>query len=183
MTTYAELAALAKSFADRLDELGVEIGLRRVLEAEATVELAEVERRFSSCDPVTHLHSRLVSTPGCPIRPWWTSTPGCWADGPTRLETILHPELGRIDVDAQDLFTENRAETLVVLTTRPGTESHSKPELLSDAFDTEFQEWSSGVEAGAEPKGRPPGTATLPPSSPTPRSAPLNRTDSWAASI
>ncbi|MDQ0401504.1 hypothetical protein J2S50_000053 [Streptomyces sp. DSM 40167] len=46
-------------------------------------------------------------------------------------KTILHPELGRIDVDAQILFTENRAQSLVVLTTRPGTESHSKLELLS----------------------------------------------------
>jgi len=46
-------------------------------------------------------------------------------------KTILHPELGRIDVDGQVLFTENRAQALVVLTTRPGTESHSKLELLS----------------------------------------------------
>ncbi|MGP4050052.1 helix-turn-helix transcriptional regulator [Streptomyces sp. 2A115] len=46
-------------------------------------------------------------------------------------KTILHPELGRIDLDAQLLYTENRAQTLVVLTTRPGTESHSKLELLS----------------------------------------------------
>ncbi|MFF7073757.1 helix-turn-helix transcriptional regulator [Streptomyces pseudovenezuelae] len=46
-------------------------------------------------------------------------------------KTILHPELGRIDVDAQLLYTENRAQTLVVLTTRPGTESHSKLDLLS----------------------------------------------------
>jgi transcriptional regulator with XRE-family HTH domain len=47
------------------------------------------------------------------------------------LKTIVHPELGRIEVDGQVLFTENRAQTLVVLTTRPGTESHSKLELLS----------------------------------------------------
>ncbi|MFD3504813.1 helix-turn-helix transcriptional regulator [Streptomyces sp. NPDC058678] len=46
-------------------------------------------------------------------------------------KTLLHPELGRIDVDAQLLYTENRAQTLVVLTTRPGTESQSKLELLS----------------------------------------------------
>lgn len=45
--------------------------------------------------------------------------------------TILHPELGTIDVDGQVLFTDNRAQTLVVLTTRPGTESHTKLELLS----------------------------------------------------
>ncbi|MGA5192655.1 hypothetical protein [Streptomyces exfoliatus] len=36
-----------------------------------------------------------------------------------------------MDVDAQVLFSENRAQTLGVLTTRPGTESHSKLELLS----------------------------------------------------
>lgn len=46
-------------------------------------------------------------------------------------KTIVHPELGRIDVDGQVLFTENRAQRLVVLTTRPGTDSHSKLELLS----------------------------------------------------
>ncbi|MFM9552634.1 helix-turn-helix transcriptional regulator [Streptomyces caniscabiei] len=46
-------------------------------------------------------------------------------------KTLLHPELGRIDVDAQLLYTENRAQTLVVLTTRPGTDSHSKLELLA----------------------------------------------------
>ncbi|MEV1064563.1 hypothetical protein [Streptomyces sp. NPDC050263] len=46
-------------------------------------------------------------------------------------KTFLPPELGRIEVDGQILFTANRAQTLVVLTTRPGTESHSKLELLS----------------------------------------------------
>ena len=46
-------------------------------------------------------------------------------------KTVVHPELGRIDVDGQVLFTENRAQRLVVLTTRTGTESHSKLELLS----------------------------------------------------
>ncbi|WP_245607477.1 MmyB family transcriptional regulator [Streptomyces prunicolor] len=46
-------------------------------------------------------------------------------------KTILHPALGRIDVDAQVLFTENRAQTLVVMIARPGTESQGKLELLS----------------------------------------------------
>ncbi|MGX1267080.1 hypothetical protein RKD18_000274 [Streptomyces phaeoluteigriseus] len=46
-------------------------------------------------------------------------------------KTLLHPELGRIDVDAQLLYTENRAQTLVVLTIRPGTESHSKLQPLA----------------------------------------------------
>ncbi|MCX5235921.1 helix-turn-helix transcriptional regulator [Streptomyces prunicolor] len=46
-------------------------------------------------------------------------------------KTILHPALGRIDVDAQVLFAENRAQTLVAMTARPGTESQGKLELLS----------------------------------------------------
>jgi hypothetical protein len=46
-------------------------------------------------------------------------------------KTILHPDLGRIDVDAQVLFTENRAQTLVVLVARPGADSQGKLELLS----------------------------------------------------
>ncbi|MGI5197802.1 helix-turn-helix transcriptional regulator [Streptomyces sp. CA-288835] len=46
-------------------------------------------------------------------------------------KTILHPDLGRIDIDAQVLFTENRAQTLVVLPARPGTDSQGKLELLS----------------------------------------------------
>lgn len=45
--------------------------------------------------------------------------------------TIIHPELGRIDVDGQVLFTENRAQTLVVLTARPGTDSQDKLEMLA----------------------------------------------------
>jgi len=46
-------------------------------------------------------------------------------------KTILHPALGRIDVEAQVLFTENRAQALVVMIARPGTESQGKLELLS----------------------------------------------------
>lgn len=46
-------------------------------------------------------------------------------------KTLLHPAVGRIEVDSQVLFTENRAQTLIVLTARPGTDSQSKLELLS----------------------------------------------------
>lgn len=46
-------------------------------------------------------------------------------------KTLVHPELGRIDIDCQVLFTDNRAQTLLVMTTRPGTESHGKLQLLS----------------------------------------------------
>lgn len=53
-------------------------------------------------------------------------------------KTIVHPELGPIDVDAQVLFTENRAQALVVLTTRPGTESAGKLELLNTIGDRQL---------------------------------------------
>lgn len=46
-------------------------------------------------------------------------------------KTFVHPELGRIDVDCEFLYSGNRAQTLVVMTARPGTESHSKLQLLS----------------------------------------------------
>ncbi|MFI0453252.1 helix-turn-helix transcriptional regulator [Actinomadura sp. 6N118] len=46
-------------------------------------------------------------------------------------KTILHPDLGRIDVDAQFLRTQDRTQTLVVLAARPGTDSQGKLELLS----------------------------------------------------
>ncbi|MFS8198584.1 helix-turn-helix transcriptional regulator [Streptomyces sp. CWNU-52B] len=53
-------------------------------------------------------------------------------------KTLVHPELGRIDVDCQALHTDNRAQTLLVLTTRPGTESHGKLQLLSVIGRQEF---------------------------------------------
>ncbi len=46
-------------------------------------------------------------------------------------KTLLHPALGRIEVDCQVLFSDNRAQALLVMTTRPGTESHGKLDLLS----------------------------------------------------
>jgi transcriptional regulator with XRE-family HTH domain len=46
-------------------------------------------------------------------------------------KTFVHPELGRIDLDCETLFAENRAQTLLVLTARPGTESHTKLGLLA----------------------------------------------------
>lgn len=46
-------------------------------------------------------------------------------------KAFIHPELGRIDVDCEFLYAENRAQTLIVLTTRPGTDSHTKLQLLS----------------------------------------------------
>ncbi len=46
-------------------------------------------------------------------------------------KTIVHPELGEIDLDCQFLFTENRAQSVLVFTASPGTEGHEKLQLLT----------------------------------------------------
>jgi transcriptional regulator with XRE-family HTH domain len=53
-------------------------------------------------------------------------------------KTIVHPELGEIEIDCQVLFTENRAQTLLVLTAAPGTESAEKLRLLSVIGQEQF---------------------------------------------
>ncbi|MCU1405550.1 MAG: family transcriptional regulator [Glaciihabitans sp.] len=45
-------------------------------------------------------------------------------------KTLVHPELGRIHVQCQALFTENQSQTLLVLTATPGTEDAEKLRLL-----------------------------------------------------
>ncbi|MGV9388250.1 helix-turn-helix transcriptional regulator [Streptomyces olivaceus] len=46
-------------------------------------------------------------------------------------KTLVHPELGEIELDCQALFTEDRLQTLLVLTAPPRTEAHEKLRLLS----------------------------------------------------
>ncbi|MFI9485956.1 helix-turn-helix transcriptional regulator [Promicromonospora sp. NPDC052451] len=46
-------------------------------------------------------------------------------------KTLVHPELGRIDVDCQALFTEDQSQALLVLTPAPGTEAEEKLRLLA----------------------------------------------------
>ena len=46
-------------------------------------------------------------------------------------KTIVHPELGDIELDCQILFTQNQAQALLVFTAQPDTEGHEKLRLLS----------------------------------------------------
>ncbi|MEU6130300.1 helix-turn-helix transcriptional regulator [Saccharopolyspora sp. NPDC047091] len=46
-------------------------------------------------------------------------------------KTLLHPEVGAIEVDCQVLFTEDHAQALLVLTAAPGSDGHAKLELLN----------------------------------------------------
>lgn len=45
-------------------------------------------------------------------------------------KTLVHPEIGEIEVDCQALFTENLSQTLLVLTASPGSEAAQKLALL-----------------------------------------------------
>ncbi|OPG11949.1 helix-turn-helix transcriptional regulator [Microbispora sp. GKU 823] len=46
-------------------------------------------------------------------------------------KTLVHPELGPIEVDCQVLFTEDQSQALLVLTAPPHTEAHEKLRLLA----------------------------------------------------
>ncbi|MHC3001247.1 helix-turn-helix transcriptional regulator [Gordonia metallireducens] len=46
-------------------------------------------------------------------------------------KTLIHPELGPIEVDCQALFTEDQTQVLLVLTAAPRTDAAAKIELLN----------------------------------------------------
>lgn len=46
-------------------------------------------------------------------------------------KTLIHPELGPIELDCQVLFTEDQGQALLVLTAPPHTEGYEKLELLA----------------------------------------------------
>ncbi|CAN5276771.1 hypothetical protein BH09ACT6_BH09ACT6_23720 [soil metagenome] len=50
----------------------------------------------------------------------------------------MHPELGEIEVDCKALFTENQAQTLLVLTASPGTVGYEKLQLLGVVGTQQF---------------------------------------------
>ena len=53
-------------------------------------------------------------------------------------KTLVHPELGHIDLECQVLLTENRAQALLVFTATPGTEGYEKLQLLSIIGQQQF---------------------------------------------
>ena len=46
-------------------------------------------------------------------------------------KTLIHPELGAIELDCQALFTEDQSQALLVLTAPPRTEGYEKLQLLA----------------------------------------------------
>ena len=55
-------------------------------------------------------------------------------------KTLVHPELGLIEVDCQALFTEDQSQTLLVLTARPGSPDAEKLRLLGVIGSQRFVE-------------------------------------------
>ncbi|GAA0960556.1 helix-turn-helix transcriptional regulator [Frigoribacterium faeni] len=53
-------------------------------------------------------------------------------------KTLVHPELGRIEVGCQALFTEDQSQTLLVLTATPGSPDAEKLRLLGVIGTQEF---------------------------------------------
>jgi transcriptional regulator with XRE-family HTH domain len=53
-------------------------------------------------------------------------------------KTIVHPELGELEVDCQVMFNENRAQILLVFTASPGSEVYQKLQLLSVIGQQQF---------------------------------------------
>jgi len=53
-------------------------------------------------------------------------------------KTLLHPEVGAIEVDCQVLFTEDRGQALLVLTAAPRSEDEEKIRLLSVLGSQQF---------------------------------------------
>ncbi|GAA0389473.1 helix-turn-helix transcriptional regulator [Microbispora corallina] len=65
----------------------------------------------------------------------------------TRFEdhkTLIHPELGPIELDCQVLFTEDQSQALLVLTAPPRTEGHEKLRLLAVLGHEHFAETGRG---------------------------------------
>ncbi|GLY16788.1 helix-turn-helix transcriptional regulator [Kineosporia rhizophila] len=53
-------------------------------------------------------------------------------------KVLLHPEVGRIELDCQALFTEDQGQTLLVLTAAPRTEASEKLALLAVLGQQQF---------------------------------------------
>jgi transcriptional regulator with XRE-family HTH domain len=59
-------------------------------------------------------------------------------------KTLIHPELGPIELDCQALFTEDQSQALLVLTAPPRTEGYEKLQLLAVLGQQRFAETRPG---------------------------------------
>lgn len=60
----------------------------------------------------------------------WAQHDVAWSPGPQR-KTFLHPEVGPMQLDCEELWAENGSQIVLVYTATPGTESAERLSLLS----------------------------------------------------
>jgi transcriptional regulator with XRE-family HTH domain len=73
-------------------------------------------------------------------------------------KTLVHPEIGPIEVDCQALFTEDQSQTLLVLTAPPQTEGYEKLRLLAVLGQERFTP-APDLRAPSGSRSRAPGCA------------------------
>ena len=66
-------------------------------------------------------------------------------------KTLIHPELGPIELDCQVLFTEDQGQALLILTAAPRTEAAQKLELLAVLGHQRFAPAAASDRPGATP--------------------------------
>lgn len=55
-------------------------------------------------------------------------------------KTLIHPELGPIELDCQALFTEDQSQALLVFTAPPRSEGYGELQLLAVVGQEQFAE-------------------------------------------
>ena len=105
---------------------------------QSRVQAAGLRTALSMADPdgrAASLVTLLLRNSPEFARVWQAHEVGISIDGQ---KTIVHPELGEITVDCQILWSENRAQSLLVFTARPGTDDHNKIAMLPATGHAQF---------------------------------------------
>ena len=66
-------------------------------------------------------------------------------------KTLIHPELGSIELDCQALFTEDQSQALLVLTAPPRTEAYEKLQLLAVLGQEHFPQTATHHDSSVRP--------------------------------
>ena len=70
-------------------------------------------------------------------------------------KTIVHPELGPIELDCQVLFTEDQSQMLLVFTAPPRTQAYEKLQLLAVIGQEQFPKTERTVSANLPDESHP----------------------------
>jgi transcriptional regulator with XRE-family HTH domain len=102
------------------------------------VQAASLRAALSAGDPdrrAASLVELLLGNSDEFAQVWQAHEVGLPIDGQ---KTLVHPELGEITVDCQILWSENRAQSLLVFTARPGTVDYDKIAMLPVVGHAQF---------------------------------------------